>query len=438
MGPGDAVMRIAEFMLACFATAAAAAGAGQATGVPASDPAWDAVFTRTSGWTAGDIGNSVALPPSPGFARGRTLWLFGDSFVGDVQDGAHAPGSAFVRNAAGWHENPGTPGSAPDEIHFLLGPADGTRLATSWLDPARDAGCAEADSWFWPMGDGVVVPTAPGAHAGGHSEPADGDAGLVTGRTRDRLVLFVTRFGPSGNPEGMWNFRRVGGMLAIIDNWRDDPGAWRMRFVENPLVTPEPRHGAPARSGVNWGAAAILEARAGVGDAEPRLFVFGVEQNADGEKRLVLARVPAARVEDFALWEFLGPSGWGRGGTDLAPLCAPVPDEFSIERVGVDGAVRLVMIHSEAPLGRRMMARAAPRPEGPWSDAAPLLEVPRVGQDPRLLTYAHKAHGALSAPGELLVSYVINSTDFGQVVGDATLYRPRFLRVRLGEIPRQP
>jgi hypothetical protein len=47
------------------------------------------------------------------------------------------------------------------------------------------------------------------------------------------------------------------------------------------------------------------------------------------------------------------------------------------------------------------------------------------------MTYAAKAHTHLSRPGELLVSYIVSSQDFEQIIGDASLYRPRFVRVPL-------
>ena len=44
--------------------------------------------TESGGWVAGDGTFSLELP------GGRTLWLFGDSFIGTVN-----PGSSFVQDA---------------------------------------------------------------------------------------------------------------------------------------------------------------------------------------------------------------------------------------------------------------------------------------------------------------------------------------------------
>jgi hypothetical protein len=55
---------------------------------------FQSVFHRYTGWTGGDATYSIPLPD------GRTLWLFGDSFIGTVRPDRSRPGSSFYRNAA--------------------------------------------------------------------------------------------------------------------------------------------------------------------------------------------------------------------------------------------------------------------------------------------------------------------------------------------------
>ena len=46
--------------------------------------------------------------------------------------------------------------------------------------------------------------------------------------------------------------------------------------------------------------------------------------------------------------------------------------------------------------------------------------------------YNAKAHPHLSRPGELLISYNVNTFDFwGDFFRDADIYRPRFIRLKL-------
>jgi hypothetical protein len=94
-----------------------------------------------------------------------------------------------------------------------------------------------------------------------------------------------------------------------------------------------------------------------------------------------------------------------------------------------------VLIHSEPLFGSRIFARTSATPYGPWSTATPDYEVPRLDRDKKHFAYAAKAHGELSRPGELLVTYIVNSMDFGENVGNANIYRPRFIRVPLSLVP---
>src|SRR5438270_9691186 len=51
------------------------------------------LFTRSEGWTGSDGAYSIPLGPD------RTLWLFGDTFIGRVVDGKRV-GARMVNNTA--------------------------------------------------------------------------------------------------------------------------------------------------------------------------------------------------------------------------------------------------------------------------------------------------------------------------------------------------
>jgi hypothetical protein len=113
-------------------------------------------------------------------------------------------------------------------------------------------------------------------------------------------------------------------------------------------------------------------------------------------------------------------------------------DEFTIQPIQRDGLAQLVLIQSEPMLGRRILARTALAPEGPWSEPSPVFDVPEPAADERVITYAAKGHAHLSPPGELLVSYALNSTDFAQIFREASLYRPRFVSLPAAALPPPP
>src|SRR5262245_22447568 len=113
----------------------------------AREDAWDAAFTRTTGWTCGDIAHSIEL------GEGRTLWLFGDSGIGPVEDNRHVREPfSFIRNAVAWHTTPSPAGAAPSDLRFAFGPVGAEKKATSWLDPTADLW--PKGTWYWLMGDG--------------------------------------------------------------------------------------------------------------------------------------------------------------------------------------------------------------------------------------------------------------------------------------------
>ena len=93
-----------------------------------------------------------------------------------------------------------------------------------------------------------------------------------------------------------------------------------------------------------------------------------------------------------------------------------------------------IMVHSEAPLGSKIFVRTAPAPVGPWSEPRVVYKAPEPERDKSYFAYAAKGHLSLSPPGELLISYVVNSHDFNKMFNDASIYRPRFVHVKLDEI----
>ena len=371
---------------------------------PTRDEAWDAALTRESGWNAGDIGHAIDL------GDGRTLWLFGDSIVGPVRDGSRVGDeSQFVRGAIGWHETL-EEGRPPAEIRFAIPEAFGGVAVAEWTRPTK--GLWPEDAWYWLMGDGRVVRDAAGAA---------------------RFVFFATAIGPAGNPDGMWNFRRVGGAIITVENPGDAPDAWRAVQRRNPLVDEGPMHGEEPRAGVNWGVAVVEDPEG----ADGQLFVYGVREGA-GASALLVARCEADGLDRPEEWAFFDGAGWGDDAADAGVIAEGLVSEFTVQRIERGGKSELVLIQSEPMLGRHVLARTARRPEGPWSAAEKVYEVTEPAADKRLMTYAAKGHAHLSRPGELLVSYCVNSSDFGQIFRDSSLYRPRFVRIPLDALPDAP
>lgn len=229
----------------------------------------------------------------------------------------------------------------------------------------------DRQGWLWPL-DGLGA--APG-----------------------RAQIFLQQF-EEVKPGDPFGFRAMGLWLAEVE-----AGAADLRVLEY-LRVPVP--------GV-WGNA--------LAEADGWVYVYGVEDSASG-KRLRVARVPRGRLAEFGEWRFWDGTTWG-----LLPCVVAdgVSNELSVHR---SASGSWVLISGNAGLESQILRRAAPAPQGPWSEPEVLFTAPEAGGG--VWAYNAKAHPELSDGRGLLVSYNVNAGDLGRVLQDASLYRPRFVRVR--------
>ena len=119
-------------------SAPASTGNGQVTETvspAAPDPAFDRLFTRFGGgWTGGDGTYSIGLPD------GRTLWMFGDTFLGRVNPDRTRPAdSPLINNCFVIQDR--------ESLKTLYGGSADSPLAL--MTPTDGVG------WYWPA-DGTV------------------------------------------------------------------------------------------------------------------------------------------------------------------------------------------------------------------------------------------------------------------------------------------
>lgn len=370
------------------------------------DAGWEEVFARESGWTGGDGSTSIDL------GDGRVLWLFGDTWIGRVDDGRHAGGSGIVRNTAATHPL-GLGPPAPEDAVFFAGPRDGKGRPTSWLRP--DAGTEEEPTgirdggWLWPL-TGLVAPAADGS---------------------PRLALFWRHMDsrPEEGDHGIWDFTTVGGVLAIVDDPGQPVEEWRPRQARLPQSVGAHEAGL-GRPEVAWGAAVAMWRKPRPSPLDS-VYVYGLRERGDGRKDLVVARVAAGDLEDPGKWEYHGGAGWSPSPSSARPVAEDVGAELTVDWMRMGGRPMLVMVHHAPMLSPEIQVRFAEYPEGPWTEPVEAFRAPGVAVGGARFAYGAKGHGALSEPQEYLVSYTVNSTDFWEMAGDASIYRPRFIRLDL-------
>ncbi len=377
---------------------------------------------RTDGWTGADAAYSVDL------LDGRVLWLFADTWIGKVANGSHQAGTKLVNNSIGLHAKPPA-GQAPKEITFHWGGWDEKMNPVSWIIPRppivpeASVGKLDLAGWYW-VADGIVAPDAQG---------------------KPRLVVFQWHMGHRPKGEGVWNFMTRGGTIAVVDRFAQPPDQWVIHQWPNPHASDEKL--APAtpatpatpvapakKSHYTWGCE-LLRLPAEPGRADVDILIYGTRRTPKGNSELVAARAPSSQLEVPSAWRFRTADGWSEKLDDSAALAQGMPSEFSIHQTTRAGKPLWVMIHSEHLLGPHVMARTAAGPFGPWGKPAPIYRCPDLAKNKQYFAYAGKAHEELSAPGTVLITYAVNSHDFWAMLRDASIYRPRFISVKVDDLP---
>ncbi len=334
-------------------------------------PAYDALFERRQGWTGADGAYSLAL------SEDSLLWMFGDTWVGEIRNGAHV--EAVIVNNSLAVQTGIAPGKAALDFYFSR---------TAGGRPAAFFGPDEERGWFW-IYHGV--------------------------RTRRGLYLFLVQIEPTEAPPSA-GFEPVGTWLVHVANPLDSPDHWRVTRNRIPWENFTSR-------GATFFGSWILKKGSWI-------YVYGTtEEIVDGfhRKYMILARVSEEDLSRFDRWRFYVKGKWSSDFSAAERLCADIANEFSVSFLDARG--KWVAVYSAGGLGRHISARFAPNPWGPWSDPRILYHCPEMQWGKDIFCYAAKAHPALAAAAdEIIITYVANSTDFYKMAADTRLYRPRFLR----------
>ncbi|MGA5147996.1 DUF4185 domain-containing protein [Streptomyces griseoincarnatus] len=338
--------------------------------------------SRTDDWTGGDGTHSVRLPD------GRLLWLFSDTFLGRVHRPPNPAGEAYA-----WRD-----GSAPlvrnSAVVMRDGRPESTLPAPLFPDPAPG-------SWRWPVA-ARVEPRSPGA-----SEQVL------------RVLLWVRRHGAPP-----WIY---GEPLATEVATLTLPA---LRLESVTTVLDQRRVGDLSRR-VLFGTTLVEE--------DGWTYVFGGDDGRPASRAAShahVARVPEGGLADPAAWEYWDGSGW-RSRARPAPVLGDgrrtgVGSAFTVTRD--DGTYVLFTMAAGAEGLATVTAYWACSPAGPWHGPAGAFTpaLPASGT----AAYNPQAHPELSRGGRLVLSLDVNwletSAAAAMLSRNVSLYRPRFVTVRLG------
>lgn len=290
---------------------------------------------------------------------------------------------------------------------------------------------------LWLFGDTLVGPVLPDGSRGEQTWMARNSVALQPGPEPRDLVFFQDVFRAREPEEWYWPYHGTctgpGRAQVFLGRFRvvrpGDPFGFeqvgldladlRVEVGRPPRVDrirPVPWYGATGGATTSWGNAVAHEG--------PWMLVYGVVDSG-ADKRLVLARAPRTHVADFSTWRFFAGPGWARRPEQACVLATGVSNELSVHR---DGAGGWLMVSGPPDLSSTVLLRRSPAPQGPWSAPETILQAPEARDG--IFAYNAKAHPDLSDERGLLVSYNVNAMDPDRIMRDASLYRPRFVRLR--------
>ncbi|WP_084958806.1 DUF5005 domain-containing protein [Thermoactinospora rubra] len=265
--------------------------------------------SRLDDWTGADGTYSVRLP------GGRELWIFSDTFLGQVNpDGSRPPvveegGTTVFLNNTFAVERDG-------RLRTIYG---GTPDKPQAIMPPRDR-----NHWYW-AGDATV--------AGGLLE--------VTYQEYER-------FGT-----GPWDWRWHRNVVA--------------RFAPGRLDRPLSVHDLPSGHGVSWAS--------GIHRDRTHTYVYGVEDHGS-VKYMHIARVAGRSL--LGTWEYLTADGtWSPDEARSARVMNGVANEYSVSRIG--GSYVLVTHDTTEVLSARIVAYFSCTPYGPFGNKTLLYTTPETG-----------------------------------------------------------
>lgn len=215
---------------------------GQVLSQAHPDSAYNSLIRKfNGGWIAGDATFSIALPGQ------RTLWLFGDSFIGKVNpDNSIVSGAKMIRNCAVLQD----------------GDSMSAHFGGTFQNPKSFVSSADDNSdWYWP------------------------EHGILE---NDTLKIFFSEFVLASGPAG-FNFKYKAAKLALITY----PDLTLVDFRTLPYYD---------SNGVCYGNSVLVE--------NGYTYIFGRKEN-DTVYHISyphLARVPVGNI--MASWEFYNGNSW--------------------------------------------------------------------------------------------------------------------------------
>jgi hypothetical protein len=360
------------------------------TALPA--PEWTDLFTRTSGWTGADGIYSIPISgleiPQTGSTNLDEVFVFSDTFIGEVDSNNHRQNASLINNTLGFLK-----GHRPVEenITFFWEIDNFNEPETVFIPNTPDS---KPGDWYWLM-DGIYL--------------------------NDKVYVYALRLEPGDG--GFFNFKLIGVNLIKFD-------AHPEGTISNVVQMDAPLLYLNASETVNiaFGQGLMpMTVESGNPGADGYIYIYGPKNSAAG-KQLTVGRFLPENIENFSSYEFWNGTAWTNNIADVAVIDNNTSQELSVTPLADD-----VFLHVFLS-GSNVYVSVGESPVGPFDFPEPIYNCPEPEQIPSTFVYNAKAHPNLSEPDELLISYNVNTFDFGDLFNNADTYRPRFITFNTNQI----
>jgi hypothetical protein len=359
-----------------------------------SAPEWDTLFKRQHGWFGGDGAYSIPLNGKENVYAGEnseTLFLFSDTVIGDIINDSLQNDFSFVRNSVAVLK-----GKEPvdSNIHFYW-TKENEKPATMFVPKVADVIPTDA---YW-MGDGFV------------NTEVDSSLNFFA------FLIRQTKYGLGFTEAGNTMIKVLKNSMPPYDNYEQT----RTPFFIKPSVDTGYDYGS-------YGSGILVNTKAaGVPHSDGYVYIYGMRGK---EKNVLVARVLPADFDQFDKWKFFDGKEWNNDINKSAPITDSASNELSVSALP-DG--RYAMVFQVNGISSYVGLRLGKTPYGPFGKVIKIWNCDDVLKTSKnFIVYNAKAHPSLSKPGELLISYNVNSTDFfNDIKIYPDLYRPRFIRLKL-------
>lgn len=355
---------------------------------PADD--WNNLLIHTSGWLMADGIYSINMSGKETYASDKDsiLFLFSDSFMGNIKDEKLQSGCTMVNNTVALLK-----GNKPDpkQIQFFW-KKESDHMKAVFVPKEKKV---KEGRYFW-LGDGFVN--------------ADGNKNL-----------YVFTYEMKNTGSGAFGFEQTGTTLLVIPQGSKPPFN-SYKQIELPFSFKD-ENGKDTNP---FGAGIFVNTKnAGSKNPDDYIYIYGVYGRT---KKVAVARVLPNQFEDFSEWRFWNGNEWDKDINHATAVTDRVSNELSLTQLP-DG--RYALIFQIDGIGSYVAMRLANQPQGPFGSIIKLWDCPEVKVSPNFYVYNAKAHPVISPEGELIISYNVNTFKFLEDLNTHTnFFRPRFIRVK--------